>query len=120
MTANLENLDEELKKKISNMQIESQNLEFITRQKQQSEYTLVETERAIEELEKLESNANVYKNIGGIMVKSEKNKLLDEKKSMKVTLEMRLKTLNQKEERIKTQLETLRRSIQVDLQNKNT
>ncbi|MBD3254792.1 MAG: hypothetical protein GF383_06850, partial [Candidatus Lokiarchaeota archaeon] len=59
----------------------------------------------------------VYKSIGGIMVKSEKDKLLEEKKSLKVTLEMRTKTINQKLDRTKTQLENIRKSIQSDLQN---
>ncbi|GAG99771.1 unnamed protein product [marine sediment metagenome] len=53
------------------------------------------------------------------MLKSEKNKLLDEKKSLKVTLEMRLKTLDQKKSRLENQITTLSNSIQADLQNKS-
>jgi len=44
---------------------------------------------------------------------------LDEKKSLKVTLEMRLKTLDQKKARVENQITTLRNSIQADFQNKN-
>ncbi|MFX1308940.1 MAG: prefoldin subunit, partial [Promethearchaeota archaeon] len=75
-----------------------------------------ETELAIEELEKINPDDTVYKAIGGILVKSEKNKLLDDKKSLKVTLEMRLKTLKQKEDRVKNQIETVRKSLQADFQ----
>ncbi|MCK4481185.1 MAG: prefoldin subunit beta [Promethearchaeota archaeon Loki_b32] len=116
MTINLDNLNEEQRQKLLNFNNLQQSFEFITSQRLQIESTLRETELAIEELEKINPDDTVYKAIGGILVKSEKNKLLDEKKSLKVTLEMRLKTLKQKEERVKTQIETMRKSIQADFQ----
>ncbi|MFW9900939.1 MAG: prefoldin subunit beta [Candidatus Thorarchaeota archaeon] len=116
MTINLDNLNEEQKKKILNLNNLQQSFEFITSQRLQVESTLRETELAIEELEKINPTDTVYKAIGGILVKSEKNKLTDEKKSLKVTLEMRLKTLKQKEERVKTQIETMRKSLQADFE----
>jgi len=116
MTINLDNLNEEQKKKILNLNNLQQSFEFITSQRIQLESTLRESELAIEELEKINTDDTVYKAIGGILVKSEKNKLLDEKKSLKVTLEMRLKTLKQKEERVKSQIETMRKSLQADFQ----
>ena len=116
MTINLDNLNEEQKQKLLNFNNLQQSFEFLTSQRLQIESTLRETELAIEELEKINPDDTVYKAIGGILVKSEKNKLLDEKKSLKVTLEMRLKTLKQKEERVKTQIETMRKSLQADFQ----
>ncbi len=120
MTINLDSLSEEQKKKILNLNNLQQSFEFITSQRLQVESTLRETELAIEELEKIRPEDIVYKAIGGILVKSEKNKLLDEKKSLKVTLEMRLKTLKQKEERVKNQIETIRKSLQADFQKQNS
>ena len=116
MTINLDDLNEEQKKKLINLNNLQQSFEFITSQRLQIESTLRESELAIEELEKINSEDAVYKAIGGILVKSEKDKLLDEKKSLKVTLEMRLKTLKQKEERVKSQIETMRKSLQADFQ----
>ena len=116
MSINIDNLNEEQKKKILNLNNLQQSFEFITSQRIQVESTLRESELAIEELEKINPEDTVYKAIGGILVKSEKNKLLDEKKSLKVTLEMRLKTLKQKEERVKGQIETMRKSLQADFQ----
>ena len=116
MTINLDNLNEEQKKKLLNFNNLQQSFEFITSQRLQIESTFRESELAIEELEKINPEDTVYKTIGGILVKSEKNKLLDEKKSLKVTLEMRLKTLKQKEERVKTQIEIMRKSLQADFQ----
>ncbi|MFX1386722.1 MAG: prefoldin subunit beta [Promethearchaeota archaeon] len=113
---NLDSLNEEQKKKLLNLNNLQQSFEFITTQRLQIESTLRETELAIEELEKINPDDTVYKAIGGILVKSEKNKLLDDKKSLKVTLEMRLKTLKQKEDRVKNQIETVRKSLQADFQ----
>jgi prefoldin beta subunit len=115
MTINLENLSEETKKKIIDLNNLQQTLEFITSQKMQFESSLRETETAIDELEKINPDDIVYKSIGGILVKSEKNKLLDEKKNLKVTLEMRSKTLKGKEERTRTEIERLSKSIQADI-----
>jgi prefoldin beta subunit len=118
MGTNLDNLPEDVKKKImdlQNLQIQLQNLrnthEFLENQRR-------ETDLAIEELEKVGPDAVVYKSIGGIMVKSDRDKLLDEKKSLKVSTEMRLKTVKQKEERTIQTLENMRKSIQADLQPK--
>jgi len=115
MSINLDQLDEETKKKIINLQNLQRTLEFLTSQNIQIQSSLRDTEMAIEELEKVDTETTVYKSIGGIMVKSDRNKLLDEKRSLKVTLEMREKTLKQKEERTKTQLETMRKSLQADI-----
>ena len=109
-----ENIPEEMKKKIQdfqNLQILIQNL--------QNTHNVLETQKreielAIEELEKVGPDAVVYKAIGGILVKSERDKLLDEKKSQKVSTEMRLKTIKQKEERNLQTLENMRKSLQAD------
>lgn len=120
MTINIDDLSEEQKNKIQNLANLQQTFEIIETQRRQTDSHLRETEFAIEELEKIEDeDTTVYKSLGGILVLSDKNKLLDEKKSLKVTLEMRLKTLDQKKSRLENQIKTLSSSIQSDLQNKN-
>ena len=120
MSINLENLPEELRKKIINLQNLQQSLEFITSQKLQLESSLRETEIAIEQLDKANPDDMVYKSIGGILVKSEKNKLLDEKKSLRATIEMRIKTLQSKEQRTKSTLEAQRKALEAELQKQKT
>lgn len=115
----LDNLTEEQRNKIINYQNLQQTYELIVNQKNQTESRLRETEFVIEELEKVDADTPVFKSIGGVLLKSEKNKLLDEKKSLKVTLEMSLKTLDQKKTRLENQINTLSKSIQADLQNQN-
>jgi len=114
---NLDSLNDETKKKILNMQNLSTTLEYLTQQKVQIETAQRECEIAIEELDKIDPDEVVYKSIGGIMVKSEKNKLLEEKKSLKVSLEMRLKTVDQKKSRVEGEVDRMRKSLQLDLQN---
>ncbi|MEJ2252615.1 MAG: prefoldin subunit beta [Candidatus Lokiarchaeota archaeon] len=113
---NLNQLSEETQKKFRNLQNLQQSLEFIIQQKLQLESTLKDTELAIEELEKIEPEDVVYKSIGGIMVKSNRNTLLDEKKNQKTNYEMRVKTLKQKEDRTRNQIETISKNIQAELQ----
>ncbi|MHA1490570.1 MAG: prefoldin subunit beta [Promethearchaeota archaeon] len=113
-------MPEETKKKILNLNNLQQSFEFLTAQKIQLESTLRDTELAIEELGKINQDDVVYKSIGGILVKSEKNKLLDEKKNLKKTLEMRVTTIKQKESRVKGEIERIRNSLTADFQNKNT
>ncbi|MHA2399334.1 MAG: prefoldin subunit beta [Promethearchaeota archaeon] len=119
MSINLENLSEEQRSKLQNLANLQQTYEIIQQQKNQTESHLRETEFAIEELEKIGDDDIAYKSIGGLLLKSDKNKLLDEKKSLKVTLEMRAKTLDQKNTRLENQIKTLSSSIQADLQNKS-
>ncbi|MFX1374882.1 MAG: prefoldin subunit beta [Promethearchaeota archaeon] len=119
MSINFNNLDEEQRKKLQNLANLQQTYDIISTQKNQTETHLRETEFAIEELEKVNEDNTVYKSIGGILVKSERNKLLDEKKSLKVTLEMRIKTLDQKKSRLENQITTLSNSIQANFQNKS-
>ncbi len=120
MTINFDKLDDDLKNKIQQFQQIQTNLEYIINQRLQLETRLRETELAVEELEKTGSDEIIYKSIGGIMVKSERDKLLAEKKSQKTSLEMKIKTLKSKEERARGQIENVSKSIQSDLQQKQS
>jgi len=118
MGLNLDALDEDTRSKIMNLNNLQQTLEFLTSQKVQTETNLQEGQLAVEELEKLAEDAVVYKSIGGLMVKGDRNKILDEKKSENVTMEMRLKTLDSKINRTRQNLQNLQKSIQAELQKK--
>ncbi len=117
MGMNLENLPEDIRKKIAdlqNIQIQLQNFrnthEFLESQNR-------DTELCIQELENADQDTTVYKSIGGILVKSTRDRLLDEKKSLKISTEMRLKTIKQKEERTLQTLEQMKKSLQSEIQH---
>ncbi|MBY8981946.1 MAG: prefoldin subunit beta [Candidatus Lokiarchaeota archaeon] len=119
MAISYDQLNDELKKKIEEFETVKQNYDFIVNQRIHLESVLRETELAIEELEKVDPTEVVYKSIGGILIRSKQDKLLDEKKSQKVSLDMKIKTLKQKEERIKNQIKTMSQSIQSELKNQS-
>ncbi len=117
MSIPYENLSNDLKNKLQNYNNLVRTLEFLTQQRFELERGLRDAELAIGELDKIDSNKEVYKSIGGIMVKSERDRLLDEKKSQKASIELKLKTITQREERTKTQLETLRIALEKDFKD---
>ncbi len=117
MTIDLNSLSDELKNKLQNYNNLIRTLEFLTQQRFELERELRDAELAIGELDKTDSDKEVYKSIGGIMVKSERDRLLDEKKSQKASLELKLKTITQREERTKTQLETLKVALEKDFKD---
>ncbi len=117
MTIDLNSLSDDLKNKLQNYNNLVRTLEFLTQQRFELERGLRDAELAIGELDKTESDKEVYKSIGGIMVKSERDRLLDEKKSQKASIDLKLKTITQREERTKTQLETLRIALEKDFKD---
>ena len=117
LSINFESLDEETKKRFQTLSQFGQTLEILTQQKLQIDSNVRETELAIESLTEATPDTPVYKSIGGVMVKSTRDKLLDEKKSNKETLTMQSKTLAQKIERTKSTFENMQKSLQEDLQN---
>ena len=117
LTINFDQLNEETKKKFQTLTQFGQTLEILTQQKLQIDSNIRETELAIESLTEATPDTPVYKSIGGVMVKSTRDKLLDEKNSNKETLTMQSKTLAQKIERTKSTFENMQRSLQEDLQN---
>jgi prefoldin beta subunit len=113
----LNKMSPDLQNKIMNFNNLRKTIDFLTQQKIEIERSMREAEVAIEELEKTESDTVVYKSIGGIFVKSDRDRLLEEKKSQKASLELKLKTVGQREERTKKQLETLSTAIEKDLKD---
>lgn len=89
-----------------------QQVEMIIQQRVTIESQAKEMEFAVKELETAGETAVCYKSVGGIMIKSEQPKLLTETKDRKETLEMRVKSLTNQEERMKKQFEEQRQKIQ--------
>ncbi|NVM55022.1 MAG: prefoldin subunit beta [Candidatus Helarchaeota archaeon] len=93
-----------------------QKMEILVTQRLQLDRELKETERALAELEPLDANALVYKTIGAILVKANRDKVKEELNDRKETLDMRIKTIMRQEERAKNDLEEKRKVVQAALQ----
>lgn len=109
----MEKINENIAKKIQELQLIEQTLQNIMMQKQTFQLELNETLSAIEEL----SNAkdDVYKIVGQIMIKSKKDSLDKEMKDKKNLLELRVKNLDKQEDSLKDRLEKLREEVMKEI-----
>lgn len=94
-----------LQEKLAKMQQSQQNLQSIMAQKQQLEIEHLETEKALEEIQKAGDNDDVYKHAGSILIKSNKNDLIAELEERKELAKTRSTVLSKQEERVKQSLQ---------------
>jgi len=106
------NIPPQLQNQIVELQQLQQRYEILLQQKAQLDKNVREIGKAIEELDKLEEGAAVYKSIGSILLSSNKAGLKDELVEKKETFEMRLKTIERQEERTKKAFEDKRTKVQ--------
>jgi len=92
-----------------------QTLQAVVAQKQQVEMELMGVERALEELEKLGDDAVVYKSVGSLLIKADKEALIQELKDQKELLNARLTILTKQESRARDKLQEARTKLQEKL-----
>lgn len=95
--------------KIQEMQIIEQRLRNTLLQKQSFQMELSETTSASEELEK--SGDEVFKIIGQLMIKTNKENVQEELFNKKKILELKIKSFEKQEEILSTQLDKLQKEI---------
>jgi prefoldin beta subunit len=79
--------------------------------KQQFEIDSKEVDRALQESKVLAEDATIYKSVGVLLFKTDKAKIVTELTDKKEELDLRLKTVEKQEQRLKAALEELRRTI---------
>ena len=87
-------------------------MEALGQQKIQVEAMLRDTENALEELEKVDDNALVYKNVGDLMIKASRDEVKEELAEKKETFGLRQKTLERQEERGQKRYQQLQQKLQ--------
>jgi prefoldin beta subunit len=100
-----------LKEQISRLQQLQQNLQAIMMQKQQVELEIVETERALEELNKITTSDSIYKAAGPLLIKSEKDTIEKELSEKKELANTRVMVLGKQESRVKENLKEVENKI---------
>jgi prefoldin beta subunit len=108
----MEKISQADQQQVARLQQMSQNLDAIVQQRVSMEAQTKELEFAIKELEQAGESAVVYKSAGGIFLKAEQKTLLGETKEKKETIEMRVKSILNQEQRLKGQYEELRKKVQ--------
>lgn len=96
-------------KKIQEMQFLEQNLQNSLLQKQAFQMELSETQSALKEIEN--SNDEVFKIIGQLMIKSDKSKIKKELSDKEKIISLRIKTLEKQETSLVEQVDELRNEI---------
>ena len=95
--------------KIQRMQFLEQNLQAINMQKQAYQMELDETFSSIEEINN--SKEDVYKVIGQIMIKTKKEKILEELNTKIQLLRSKISSLEKQQEKFDSELKNIRNEM---------
>ena len=104
-----------IQERLMRLQQLQETLQTVLTQKQQLEVELLEVDQALGQLEKTIGNTTIYKSIGSLLIKTEKEKVTAELKERKELANMRVSVLSKQEERLRSQLKDLQEKLQKDL-----
>ena len=113
-------LPPQLQEQLVRLQQMQQTLQSVASQKQQLELELNETDKALSELDRSTDETPVYKSVGSILVKSNKQTLIGELKERKDLLTTRVTVLGKQEERTRERLKEMQEKLQERLQSPKT
>lgn len=105
-------LPPQIQEQLARLQQLQQTLQAVTSQKQQMEIEVAETERAVSELGKIGDQSVVYKSVGSLLLRSDKQTLLNELKERKELLGTRITVLGRQEDRTKERIKELQEKLQ--------
>jgi prefoldin beta subunit len=109
-------MKEEIQQKIQDMQIFEQNLQSLLIQKQNLHIQLSEMDAALNELKPVKE---AYKLVGGIMVLSKKEDLVNSLNQKKEIFELRLKKVEEQEKGMQEKTKKLQSEILSESGDKN-
>ena len=111
-----EEMPKQLQDQINRLQQLRTQFQMIMQQRQQVEYRLKETEETLNELEKIDSKAPIYKSIGSLLIKAKgKTEIVKQLKEDKESLDLRKTTLEKQEGRTREKLNELQSKVQNSL-----
>ena len=108
-------MKKEVQEKIQKLQTIEQGMQQFLMQKQQFQSQMVELDSALQELKTTNES---YKIIGNIMVKTDKEELTKDLEEKKELVDLRIKTIEKQENKIKGSAEDLRTEIMAEMEGK--
>jgi len=105
----MKKIDQETQEKIQQLQIFEQNLQNFLLQKQAFHMELSETENSLKEIENTKDD--VYKLVGQVMIKASRQELEKDFKQKIDLLNLRMKSIDKQENRLKEEIEKLREEV---------
>ena len=109
-------MDNKIKEKVQQLQMIEQNMQNMLAQKQQFQWQLVEIESALKELV---STNKAYKIVGNIMISKDKEELKKELEQKKDIVELRIKTIEEQEKKVKERATAMQSEVMKKLGSKN-
>ena len=115
MSVDRPSVPNQLQEQLGRLQQLQQTLQAVVTQRRQLELELNEGENTLEELDKMTDDALIYKSVGSLLVKVEKNKIVEELKENKELLNARLSVLGRQQKRAEERIKELQSNIQSSL-----
>jgi prefoldin beta subunit len=106
-----EQIPPQVQNQLVRFQEQQEQYKALLLRKQQFEMETKEVEKALQESKNLADDAVIYKSVGILLFRSEKAKIVAELTEKKEELDLRVKTIERQEQRLKQQLEELRKLI---------
>lgn len=102
-----------MSEKIKQLQLIEQNVQQILQQKQELQTEQLEVNSALEELK---GSQDSYKIIGNFMIKQSNERIEKELKSRREIVGLKLKALDEQEEKLREKAKTLRKDVVKDME----
>jgi prefoldin beta subunit len=109
----------EIEEIFGELQMQNQQLQTITMQRQSLLIQQKEMEKALEEVEKT-ADEDIYRSVGPILVKTSKETIKKELEEGKEDADLKLKSLEKQEARIKQKIKTMQERFQSLAENAKT
>ncbi|WP_255191304.1 prefoldin subunit beta [Natronobeatus ordinarius] len=106
------NLPPEAQEKIEELQGLQETAQTVAVQKQEAESTLNESKTALEQLEEMDEDTQMYRQVGELLVETTYDEAEEDLEEKVDTLEIRLETLEKQEDRIQQQFERLQEDLE--------
>ena len=104
-------LPPQIQNQLAQLQQLQQQAQALSVQKTQLELALSEAKQTLEELEKLDPNALIFKSVGEVLIKSSKELVMTELTEKQETYNVRLKSLERQEERVQARFQQLQQQL---------
>ncbi|WP_297070546.1 prefoldin subunit beta [Thermococcus sp.] len=111
----MQNIPPQVQAMLGQLESYQGQLQLVIQQKQKVQLELNDAKKALEEIEKVEGETVIYKTVGTLVVKTTKEKALEELKEKVETLEIRLNALERQEKKLNEKLKELTAQIQSSL-----
>ncbi|MFC6731859.1 MULTISPECIES: prefoldin subunit beta [unclassified Haladaptatus] len=106
------NLPPEAQEKLEELQGLQQTAQQVATQKQTAESSLQEAKAALEELENVDEDATMYREVGELFIQTTYEEAKENLSDKVDTLEIRVETLTKQEDRVESQFEELQEELQ--------